>query len=66
MELHYEPSYLCVGWLVGWLVCLSLFPKKLINAPIVQGPSVGYFVDRGNIVAVTNPDYNVEKMEIVR
>ena len=40
-----------------------------VHGPVltsVHGPTVGYYMDRGNIVAVTNPDYNVEKTEIVR
>ena len=29
-----------------------------------RGGSVGYYVDQGKVIAVNNPDYNVERTEV--
>ena len=30
-----------------------------------RSPSVGFYVDQGKVIAVNNPDYNVERTEVI-
>ena len=32
---------------------------------VFRSPSVGFYVDQGKVIAVNNPDYNVERTEII-
>ena len=43
----------------------SSSPFRSRDGSVLSSPSIGYYMDQGKVIAVSNPDYNVERTEVI-